>query len=307
MTGSTAGGRSHSNAFARLRGKRNVEVEPLDFADRKMRKGAMALTISDVFRLLAGNLALLILAFSLLWAVSVRIRDASIVDIFWGPACAFGAVATYVRINGATPRDSLLLIMACLWAGRLSIYLARRNLGHGEDFRYKRMREKQGSDAAFARWSLVWVFGLQAVLAWFISLPVQIGQIGPDRPLGYFAILGVIVFTVGFVFEAVGDSQLRAFKRDPNNKGELMTKGLWAWTRHPNYFGDAAVWTGLTLIALEAPFGWATILSPIVMTHFLINISGKSMLERTMEKKYPDYAAYKRSTSGFLPTPPKRT
>lgn len=261
---------------------------------------------SDLIYLLLGNLVGLWAALAVLWAVSVRIRDASIIDIFWGPACAFGAVATLLRGDGASPRDMLLTALVCLWAARLAFHLARRNLGHGEDYRYQAMRRRQGSDAAFARWSLIYVFGLQGLIAWFVSLPVQVGQIGGPEGLGPLALFGATAFAFGFAFETVGDAQLAAFKADPANKGKLMTRGLWAWTRHPNYFGDACVWTGLTIIALESPYGWTALLSPIVMTHFLVNISGKALLERGMEKKYPEYAAYKKSTSGFFPLPPKR-
>jgi steroid 5-alpha reductase family enzyme len=265
------------------------------------------MTISEILALTLTNLLALLAVLAALWGVSVRLKDASIIDIFWGPACAFGAVATFLRIDGASPRDAILTALAVLWAGRLALHLRRRNLGHGEDYRYRRMREKQGSDAAFARWSLIWVFGLQGVIAWFVSLPLQIGQIGGGGALGMFGVLGVIVFAIGLGFEAIGDWQLRRFKADPANKGKLMTTGLWALTRHPNYFGDATVWIGLTLIALESPFGWATILSPMVMTHFLINISGKALLEKGMAEKYPEYAAYRQSTSGFVPLPPRRT
>lgn len=261
----------------------------------------------SVALLLAGNLAALLFALALLWVVSVRIKDASIIDIAWGPACALGAILTFLSADGASPRDLLLTGLVTLWAGRLALHLAARNLGHGEDYRYARMRAKQGSDAAFAWWSLINVYAMQGLVAWFVSWPVQLGQLGPDRPLGALAVLGAAVFALGLAFESVGDWQLRRFKADPANKGRLMTRGLWAWTRHPNYFGDAAVWTGLTLIALEGPYGWLTVLSPLVMAHFLVNVSGKALLERAMEKKYPEYAAYKRSTSGFLPMPPRRS
>jgi steroid 5-alpha reductase family enzyme len=264
------------------------------------------MSLTDTFFLLAGNLAVLLALLAALWALSVRIRNASIIDIFWGPACALGAALTFLRVDGAAPRDLLLTALVWLWAGRLAFHLARRNIGHGEDFRYARMREKRGSDAAFARWSLVYVFLLQGVIAFVVSLPVQIGQLGPDAPLGPLAYIGVAIFAVGLAFEAIGDAQLTVFKNDPANQGRLMTKGLWALTRHPNYFGDACVWAGLSAIALEASFGWVGLLSPVVMTHFLMNVSGKAMLERAMEKKYPEYAAYKQTTSGFFPAPPKR-
>ncbi|MHA7871211.1 MAG: DUF1295 domain-containing protein [Hyphococcus sp.] len=241
---------------------------------------------------------------TILWTVSVRIKDASIIDIAWGPACAAPAILTFLRTDGADPRALLLTALVSIWAARLAFYLAGRNLGHGEDIRYQKMRAKQSSDAAFARWSLPSIYWLQGLIAWFVSLPVQLGQFGGEG-LGLFAYLGVLIFAVGLAFEAVGDWQLKAFKADPANKGRLMTQGLWAWTRHPNYFGDAAVWTGLTIIALESPYGLWTVLSPAVMAFFLVKVSGKAMTERLMEKKYPDYAAYKARVSGFLPMPPK--
>ena len=250
------------------------------------------------------NLAIVLALLTALWFVSIRIKDASIIDTAWGPACALPAVLTFLRLEDPGPRALLLTALVSLWAARLAIYLGRRNLGHGEDIRYRKMREAQGSDAAFARWSLPRVYWLQGLIAWFVSLPVQWGQFG-DAPLGALAVIGVVVFAVGLAFEAVGDFQLAAFKADPANKGKLMTSGLWRWTRHPNYFGDAAVWTGLTLIALEAPLGPYAILSPVVMMVFLVFISGKAMTERMMEKKYPDYVDYKRRTSGFIPLPPK--
>lgn len=258
----------------------------------------------DATGLIFSNLAILLALLTVLWFVSVRIKDASIIDIFWGPACALPAILTFLRTDGADPRALILTALVSLWAARLGLYLAQRNLGHGEDIRYVKMRERQGSDEAFARWSLPRVFWLQGVIAWFVSLPVQLGQFGGDG-FGLLAIIGAVIFAIGLGFEAIGDWQLKQFKSDPANKGKLMTKGLWAFTRHPNYFGDAAVWTGLTLIALEAPYGWLTILSPAVMAFFLVKVSGKAMTERMMEKKYPEYADYKRRVSGFLPMPPK--
>jgi len=258
----------------------------------------------DILFLLFTNLATLLALLTVLWFVSTRIKDASIIDIFWGPACALPAVLTFFRTDGAEPRALLLTALVSIWAARLALYLGQRNLGHGEDVRYQNMRRRQGSDEAFARWSLTRVFYLQGVIAWFVSLPVQIGQFGGDG-VGALAVIGALVFAVGLGFETIGDWQLKRFKADPANKGKLMTRGLWAYTRHPNYFGDAAVWTGLTLIALEAPFGFLTILSPAVMAFFLVKVSGKALTERLMEKKYPEYAEYKRRVSGFIPMPPR--
>ncbi|MEQ9314538.1 MAG: DUF1295 domain-containing protein, partial [Henriciella sp.] len=211
-------------------------------------------------------------------------------------------------------RSSLLTGLVLLWSLRLGLYLFTRNVGHGEDFRYVRMREKAGGDAAFAKRSLTHVFLLQFAISFFVSLPVQIGQFGTSdwlyvpvtEGLGVLALIGIAVFTIGLAFETIGDFQLSQFKKDPANKGKLMDRGLWAWTRHPNYFGDAAVWTGLTLIALESQWGILTILSPALMTYFLYNVSGKALLERMMARRYPDYEAYKQRVSGFFPWPPSR-
>lgn len=260
----------------------------------------------DILFLIVTNYACLLAAFAALWALSVRIKDASIVDIAWGPACALPGVLTYLRIDGSEPRSAVLVALACLWAGRLALHLARRNLGHGEDYRYRAMRAKQGSDAQFARWSLIWVFGLQATIAWLVSLPLQLGQTGVSGALGPVALAGIALFAIGLFFEAVGDAQLAAFKKDPVNKGKLMTSGLWGLTRHPNYFGDACVWTGLALIAAEAPFGWIALFSPALMTFFLVKVSGKALLERKLRKTYPEYADYERRVSGFAPWPPRR-
>ena len=260
----------------------------------------------DAATLIFGNLGLLALCFIALWALSLRVKDASIIDIFWGPACALCAVFTVIRTGDLAPRPLLLTVLVSVWGARLAVHLGRRNLGHGEDYRYQTMRQRRGPYRDFALWSLVWVYGLQCLIAWFVSLPVQIGQLGGPQELGALAIIGLMIFAVGLLFEAVGDEQLRRFKRNPNNAGRLMTAGLWSWTRHPNYFGDALVWAGLAVIALESPIGWAAVLSPIVMTYFLVVVSGKALLERRLEKKYPDYAAYRARTSGFFPTPPRR-
>ncbi len=262
------------------------------------------MTFLDLIHLALTNLAILLALLTGLWFVSTRIKDASIIDIFWGPACATPALLTFFRTDGADPRALILTVLVSLWAARLGLYLAKRNLGAGEDYRYQKMRAKAGSDAAFARGSLPNIFWLQGLIAWFVSLPVQLGQFGSDG-FGLLASCGIFIFAVGLGFETIGDWQLRVFKSYPANKGKLMTNGLWALTRHPNYFGDAMVWAGLTLIALESPFGIWAILSPGVMAFFLIKISGKALTERFMEKKYPEYADYRRRVSGFIPMPPK--
>jgi len=185
------------------------------------------------------------------WGVSLAVRDASIVDIAWG--AGFVLVAWVARWLGGSdaPHAWLLPVLATVWGARLALHLARRNLGKGEDFRYVRMREKHGD--RFALVSLGTVFGVQGALMWVVSLPLQLGQRPSDRGVGVLAVLGVVAWAVGLWFEAVGDWQLARFRRDPANAGRVLDTGLWAWTRHPNYFGDACVWWGLALVAAARP------------------------------------------------------
>lgn len=245
--------------------------------------------------------------FFIVWIISVFKKDASIVDILWGPACALPALVVYQMTGGSHPQQALLTLLVGLWGLRLGWYLAKRNLPHGEDIRYQHMRARARSDTAFAIRSLFTVYALQCLISWFISFPVQFGQMGlSGEPLGLLAYAGAGVWLIGILFEAVGDWQLVRFKSDPANKGKLMDQGLWAWTRHPNYFGDAMVWFGLTLIALESPYGIYAIASPLIMALFLVKISGKALTERLMAKKYPDFEDYKARTSGFIPMPPRK-
>lgn len=262
--------------------------------------------------ILLQNFALMLTVFFIVWVISVLVKDASIVDILWGPSLAIPAVATLLLHEGANPRASVLTLMVSLWALRLGLYLGRRNLGHGEDFRYQAMRAKAGSDRKFAIQSLLGVYLLQYVVSFFVSLPVQVGQFGSHAlfgtgggTLGGIAWIGIGIFAVGLAFETIGDAQLSSFKKDPANDGKLMDRGLWGWTRHPNYFGDSAVWFGLFLIAVESAHGYLTALSPVVMFIFLYFLSGKGLLERLMAKKYPDYDDYRRRVSGFFPWPPR--
>ena len=261
---------------------------------------------SQMLIVTTSSLAVSAAIFLLIWIASVLKKDASIVDISWGPACALPAIVTYSIVGTGHPQQILLVALVVLWALRLAVFLGKRNLPHGEDYRYVRMRHKAGGDRAFAIKSLWSVFGFQCLLSWFVSLPVQIGLIGLEGDsIHGLALGGAAIWLIGICFEAIGDFQLTRFKKDEANKGKLMTSGLWAWTRHPNYFGDAMVWSGLTLIALDAPYGIYTILSPVVMIVLLVKVSGKALTEYHMNRKYPEYAAYKVATSGFIPMPPK--
>jgi steroid 5-alpha reductase family enzyme len=190
-----------------------------------------------------------------------------------------------------------------VWGLRLAGYLLWRNAGHGEDPRYVAMRRHWGP--RFPIISLVTVFALQGVLMWIVSLPVQLAQLEPGGPIGVLDGLGVLLFAVGLTFESLGDWQLARFKADPKSAGQVMDRGLWRYTRHPNYFGDFCVWWGLFLIALSTPYGPWSIVGPIVMSFFLMRVSGVPMLERSIGKRRPGYAEYARKTSTFFPRPPR--
>ena len=248
----------------------------------------------------AAAVALLMLG---LWALSLRLRDVSIVDPAWGPAFALVALVAALTGSGCAGRRWLLLALTALWGLRLGGHLLRRKLGErGEDRRYAAMRERRGE--RFALWSLPMIFGVQGLLVLIVSLPLQVAADRPGR-LGALIVPGLLVFAVGLAFEAVGDEQLRRFKADPSNRGAVMDRGLWRYTRHPNYFGDACVWWGLWLVAVTAGATWWTLVGPAVMTLLLVRVSGKAMLERDIAERRPEYADYIRRTSGFVPWPPR--
>lgn len=256
-------------------------------------------------QILITNLAVIAVSLFILWGVSIRIRDASIIDIFWGPGFGIVALTTFILTDAPGPSGLLLTAFACLWSIRLGTHLAGRWLSHGrkEDARYIAMRNKAGP--SFGRRSLVTVYGLQGALMWIISLPLQIGiSQSTGATFGVATALGCILFTAGFVMEALADAQLRDFKANPKNEGKIMSQGIWAWSRHPNYFGNACLWWGFFLIATDAPFGVFTIASPVIMTFLLLRVSGVALLERRMARAKPEYLEYQQSVNAFVPLPP---
>ena len=251
------------------------------------------------------NSALFITAMMLgLWLLSLVIENASIVDIAWGSGFVMVAWVSAIVANGQSARGNLLLVLSTLWGLRLAGYLAWRNIGHGEDFRYKAMRKHYG--ARFPLISLVTVFAVQGALMWVVSLPLQLGQIDSETGVGAIAIVGAIIWAVGFAFESIGDMQLARFKTKPDNAGKVMRTGLWKYTRHPNYFGDSLVWWGMAIIAAESIKGRPGIIGAIVMTYLLMKFSGVPFLEKTITKRRPEYAEYQAATSAFFPRKPKR-
>lgn len=237
------------------------------------------------------------------WVVSVAIRNASIVDIVWGLGFVAVSWVLWARIDGNSGRQSLVAVMVGLWGLRLGGYLAKRNIGHGEDFRYVLMRRKYGSK--FPIISLFTVFGLQGVIMWTVSLPVQFASADDSPGVGPIAVMGIIVWLIGLAFETVGDWQLARFKADPANQGKVMDQGLWRLTRHPNYFGDAVMWWGVGIVAAETGSGVIGFIGPAVMTWFLMRVSGVPMLEKALHKRREGYAEYVARTSAFFPRPPR--
>lgn len=238
------------------------------------------------------------------WLLSVIIKNASIVDIVWGAGFAITSWVLALTVEGDSGRQLLLAIMVGVWGTRLALYLAKRNIGHGEDWRYKAMRKKAGKKFTYS--SLVTVFGLQGALMWVVSLPVQFGNGDSSPGVGPLAVIGIMVWLVGLSFEAIGDFQLARFKKDPNNAGKVMDQGLWSLTRHPNYFGDALLWWGIGIVGAETGSGVIGFIGPVAMTFFLLRISGVPMLERSLSRRREGYAEYAARTSQFIPRPPKK-
>jgi steroid 5-alpha reductase family enzyme len=234
-----------------------------------------------------------------LWVVSLWLKDASIVDIGWGAGFALLAAGYWLASTGSSPRQPLISMLAIVWGLRLALHLARRNLGKGEDARYARWRAQYG--AAWWWRSLLQVFVLQGVVMWLISMPLAFAG---SAPLNVLDAAGALVWALGFAFEAVGDWQLARFKADPANKGLVLRTGLWRYTRHPNYFGDALVWWGLGLIAAAGGAWWALV-SPMLMTWLLRRVSGVPLLEKHLARTRAGYADYAAQTSAFWPWPPR--
>jgi len=252
----------------------------------------------------AAGLALAAMAVLALlaWALSVVKRNAGIVDSFWSLFFVVGVAVYGVLIDAQGPRTVLIAALLLLWALRLSLYISWRNWGEPEDRRYQAIRAR--NQPGFAWKSLYLVFGMQAVLAWVIAVPLLVG-LGSRTALGVLDYVGVSIWLLGFAFETIADWQLARFKADPSKRGMVLDTGLWHYTRHPNYFGEATLWWGFFLIAL-ASNGWWTVFSPIVMTLLLLKVSGVALLERDIAERRPAYRAYIEATNAFIPGPPKR-
>jgi steroid 5-alpha reductase family enzyme len=241
----------------------------------------------------------------LLWLLSLVIKNSSIVDIFWGMGFVIIAwVAFLLTPGGYELRKWLMVILVTIWGLRLSLHILRRNWGKPEDFRYQAWRLKAGGTWWWR--SLFKVFLLQGFFLWIIATPILAAQFSPyPARLTWLDFLAIPVWLVGFFFEAAGDWQLARFKANPANQGKVLSTGVWRYTRHPNYFGDAAQWWAYYLVALSTGTWW-TIFSPFLMTFLLMRVSGVTILEKTLKEEKPGYKEYIETTSEFFPWLPRR-
>lgn len=249
--------------------------------------------------------SIILILVTLLWIWSVFIKNVSIVDIFWG--LGFVVVNTfYVFMSGElNARKIVILTLVCIWGFRLAIYLAIRNIGKGEDFRYQEFRQNYGPKR-YWWFSYFQTFLLQGILIMIISLPLLgINYNNSNGNLQILDYLGIIIWIIGFTFETVGDFQLSNFKRDSKNKGKILHTGLWKYTRHPNYFGDSAVWWAYGIFSIAAGSYWQAI-GAVIMTLLILKISGVSLLEKTLKETKPQYKEYIQKTSSFIPWFPKK-
>ena len=283
---------------------------------------------TDIFINLAASAACVSVAMLVLWAISLKIKDVSIIDMFWG--AGFGLIALLCLAMGEmfSPYVFLLAALPVIWSIRYTIYIVRRNWGHGEDKRYQAIR----ANVSARKWpfyALRVVFFNQGLAMLLVAAPIWVGvataqhfqmyhpEHNPDElisisgtEIGALAVIGTIIWLIGFLFEAIGDFQLSRFLRRRKEvgaevTGKVMDKGLWRFTRHPNYFGNAMMWWGIWLVACQAPWGWATIVSPVFMTYALVKLTGAAVLEKSMAQR-PEYADYMARTSGFMPWFPKK-
>jgi steroid 5-alpha reductase family enzyme len=258
------------------------------------------------FSIYLQGLVAMLIAVVAVWVLSLSKRDVSIVDSAWSLLFVLGAWAYGAASGGAggvsDDRRILVLALVGIWALRLAGYITWRNWGHPEDARYQAIRARNQPNFEFK--SLYLVFLLQAVLAWLISLPL-FGALRSAAPLNGFDAAGAALWLTGFIFEAGGDWQLTRFKANPANKGGVMDRGFWRYTRHPNYFGDFCVWWGFYLIAVGAG-AWWSIAGPLIMSLLLMKVSGVTLLEKDIGQRRPKYADYIRRTNAFFPGPPKR-
>ncbi|MBA2423853.1 MAG: DUF1295 domain-containing protein [Actinobacteria bacterium] len=260
--------------------------------------------IGSLWGLLAVGAVLAAVAMAVLWAVQVRIRDASHVDVAWAVLIACAALAYAVLADGDVAHRVLAAVLASIWGWRLGLYLLfNRVLGKEEDGRYQALREKWGENASR---NFFLFFQFQAALVVFFSLPYALISLDPADGLGLVEWAGAAVWAIGNVGVITSDWQLARWRADPANKGKTARHGLWSWSRHPNYFFEFVTWLGVALVAIAAPWGWVSWAVPAVLLYFLFRLTGIPATEAQALRSRSDYAEYQRTTSTFVPLPPKR-
>jgi len=254
------------------------------------------MTVMGIFELYDTTLLVVLFMVSALWALSVPLKDASIIDMFWGPL--FVAIAWVLLAMGGEPalKPYLITLLVTLWGLRLGFHLISRNLGQGEDKRYQLWRQRGGDNWWLVTYYRIYLF--QGGIALVVATPIIAAFYRPDS-FSFINALGVLIWAGGFVFEMLADVQLNQFKSRPESRGQVLDSGLWGLSRHPNYFGDALQWWGLGLVAFTGATWWALI-GPVAMTLVFLRISN-DVLERGMRKRHPAYEAYIAATPKFFP------
>ena len=255
--------------------------------------------------IMGWNLTALLSLMFIGWVISLAIRNVTIVDTLWGLGFVMVAWITFYASEGFVLRKGLIAVLTTLWGIRLAIHLSFRNWGVGEDPRYGIWREASGE--RFWIVSLFKIFLLQAVFLWVISFALQIGQLSPiPERLVWLDFLGASIWLLGFLFESISDFQLSRFKSDPESEGKVMNQGLWAYSRHPNYFGEAMIWWGIFLISFASPNSWWTVISPLVITTVLLKMTGIPLTEKSIAERRPGYSDYVKRTNAFFPWFPRK-
>ncbi|NNG01729.1 MAG: DUF1295 domain-containing protein [Desulfobacteraceae bacterium] len=262
-------------------------------------------SVTPLMTIYIVNLAVVAALMILGWLVSLYRKNVTVVDSLWGLGFIFIAWSSWYQADDTYGRQILLVGLTILWGVRLMAYLTWRNHGKGEDPRYAKWRQSSGN--RFWLTSLFKVFLLQALFLWVIALTIQAGQMSRQpSPLGLLDLIGTLVWLIGFIFESVGDWQLVRFKAGPENRNQVMDRGLWRYTRHPNYFGECLMWWGLYLITLSDPNHWWTVASPVVITVVLLKMTGIPLTEKLILEKRPGYREYIKNTPAFFPWVPKQ-
>ncbi len=248
------------------------------------------------------SLIVLLVYMTAIFGLALWLKDNSIVDVAYGLAFVLVCWLAFLAFGEGHPRQWLLVVLISSWGLRLAWHILLRKQGEGEDFRYRQWREEWGE--TFLWRSFLQIFMLQGTVVFGVALPALLVINSPGPSLGVLEITGTLLWLFGFGFEAIGDWQLLRFKRNVENRGKIIQRGLWRYTRHPNYFGEAVLWWGLFLIALKVPYGAVAVLSPLLINFLLLKVSGIPMLEAKYQSN-PEFTAYKARTNAFFPWFPK--